>query len=152
MEDMRKEEQTSRQTTTEGRLRKVAKWAGDHKWEIAGVTACVLTGVGATVLLYRSSSFAQYGVSSVLTSYFGKNMSESVASDLVTSVTNTVSNVTETCVEESNLVREVAVEGFLRNLPETWNASAEKIAEAKAMGIELLPHQTIVDPFTKTIG
>jgi len=37
----------------------------------------------------------------------------------------------------------------IRNLHPGWNASAEKLVEAKAMGITLLPGQTLVDEYTK---
>jgi len=37
----------------------------------------------------------------------------------------------------------------IRNLPEGWNSSAEKLALAEEIGIDLLPQQTWVVPFTK---
>ena len=41
------------------------------------------------------------------------------------------------------------VSGHVRNLHPGCHASAEKLAEAKAMGIILLPGQTLVDAYTK---
>lgn len=41
------------------------------------------------------------------------------------------------------------VSDHIRNLPEGWRASAEKIAEAKAMGIILQLGQTLVDAYKK---
>lgn len=38
----------------------------------------------------------------------------------------------------------------IRNLPEGWRASPEKIAEAEALQIVLLPNQTIVDAYIKS--
>ena len=44
------------------------------------------------------------------------------------------------------------VEGFIRNLPDGWHPSAEKIAQAAALGIELGEHQTLVDPYMKNVA
>ena len=41
------------------------------------------------------------------------------------------------------------VSNHIRNLPQGWNPSPEKIAEAEALGIDLQPGQTIVDSYTK---
>ena len=43
------------------------------------------------------------------------------------------------------------VKDHLRNLPEGWHASPEKIAEAELLGIELLPNQTLVNSYTKGV-
>ena len=44
------------------------------------------------------------------------------------------------------------VEGFIRNLPDGWHPSAEKIAQAAALGIKLGEHQTLVDPYMKNVA
>lgn len=41
---------------------------------------------------------------------------------------------------------------FIRNLPEDRHPSAEKIAEALRLGIELGAHQTIVDPHLRNVA
>lgn len=41
------------------------------------------------------------------------------------------------------------VKGFIRNLPDSRCPSAEKIAQAARLGIELGEHQTLVDPYMK---
>ena len=38
---------------------------------------------------------------------------------------------------------------FVRTMPDNRNPSAAKLAEADILGIDLKPHQTIVDPYTK---
>lgn len=43
------------------------------------------------------------------------------------------------------------VKDHLRNLPEGWHASPEKITEAELLGIELLPNQTLVNSYTKGV-
>lgn len=43
------------------------------------------------------------------------------------------------------------VSQHIRNLPKDWNPSPEKIAEAAELQINLLPHQTLVDAYTKRI-
>ena len=47
--------------------------------------------------------------------------------------------------------RTIQIEQFIRRLPDNYNASQEKIAEAKMLGITLKEHETIVDSFTKEI-
>ncbi len=49
------------------------------------------------------------------------------------------------------ITRVIEVREGIRNLPEGYKASDEKIAEAIAKGIELGPRQTIVDSYKKTI-
>ncbi|SDB28869.1 hypothetical protein SAMN02910317_01411 [Ruminococcaceae bacterium FB2012] len=44
------------------------------------------------------------------------------------------------------------VEGYIRNLPEGWHPSAEKIAQAADLGIELGEHQTLVNSFMKNVA
>ena len=55
--------------------------------------------------------------------------------------------------EATEMVRSVQypfdVSEHIRNLHPGWKASAEKMAEAKTIGITLLPGQTIVDGYTK---
>ncbi|MDD3185315.1 MAG: hypothetical protein ACOX1S_14975 [Anaerostipes sp.] len=43
----------------------------------------------------------------------------------------------------------IEVSEHLRNLPEGWNASAEKILSATEHGYQLNPGQTWVDTYTK---
>lgn len=43
------------------------------------------------------------------------------------------------------------VNSHIRNLHEGWRASEKKIAEAKSLGIELKPNQTIVDSYIKGV-
>ena len=43
----------------------------------------------------------------------------------------------------------VHVDQFIRRLPIGWHHSEEKAAEARALGIQLLPHQTLVNSYTK---
>jgi len=53
-------------------------------------------------------------------------------------------------VELPVATRTVDVRRHIRNLPPTWRASAGKVAEAIANNIELEPHQTYVDPHTRS--
>lgn len=43
------------------------------------------------------------------------------------------------------------VKGFIRDLPNNRYPSAEKLAQAAALGIELGEHQTIVNPYMKNL-
>ncbi len=44
------------------------------------------------------------------------------------------------------------VNGFVRNLPNNWYPSAEKLGQAAALGIELGEHQTFVNPYKKNVA
>lgn len=44
------------------------------------------------------------------------------------------------------------VKGYIREIPEGWHASAEKLAQAGKLGIELREHQTLVNPFMKNVA
>lgn len=46
-------------------------------------------------------------------------------------------------------VETINVSAHLRNLPNGWNASPNKLAEAAQQGIILAKHQTFVSPYTK---
>lgn len=59
---------------------------------------------------------------------------------------------TEYAVEEMTEDKIINIERFIRNLPDSWNASPEKIKQAKVLGIELAPHQTFVDSHTRCIA
>lgn len=45
----------------------------------------------------------------------------------------------------------VQVAGHIRNLPSGWKPSADKITQAKQIGVSLAEHQTIVNPYSKLI-
>ena len=49
-------------------------------------------------------------------------------------------------------IKTVDVESHIRNLPDGWHPSAEKIFEAEKLGILLAPGQTLVDSYTKEIA
>jgi len=82
---------------------------------------------------------------------FIANDSEKVDSPLDTSITFPISEAFG--IDKENVIdeRTVFVRSFIRNLPEGWKASSEKIAMAKELGIELDKHQTLVDNFERKI-
>lgn len=139
---------------------KVARWLSKNKWKIIGGTVLVAFSFGTVYLLYRNTSFYEYGVGPAL-SCLRKGGQKSVAmaesinmtETVITETTKTVVSAAEgsTIFEDVVATREINVDGFVRNLPQGWNASAEKIAEAVEKGIDLKPHQTIVDSYTKMV-
>ena len=93
-------------------------------------------------------------------------IAEKLATTLKPSVDEIPHIAVPTIVEETcaSPVREIAkdvvrkapeapfdVIAHIRNLPKNWHASPEKIAEAAELHIDLLPHQTLVDAYTKGI-
>ena len=63
-------------------------------------------------------------------------------------VSPTVDPVIKTITEPKT----VQVAGHIRNLPSGWKPSADKIAQAKQIGVSLAEHQTIVNPYSKLIA
>lgn len=74
-------------------------------------------------------------------------------SDITENVVETVEDAVDT--EGSKIINDglpFLVSGGIRNLPEGWSASQEKIEEAQNLGITLGPNQTIVDSFYKNVA
>ena len=69
-------------------------------------------------------------------------------SEIITSVDTEASTVSK--LLNNGLPFEV--EGFIRNLPDTCHPSAEKIAQAAALGINLGEHQTLVNSYMKNVA
>lgn len=139
---------------------KVKKWISKNKWKVVGGVALAGISAGVVCLLYRNSSFYEYGIGSVLKGLkrMGHestgiaeriNMTETVFTETTKTVISAVED--STIVENSVAKKEIQVDGFVRNLPKNWNPSAEKLTEALEKGIDLKPHQTIVDSYTKIL-
>lgn len=69
---------------------------------------------------------------------------EPVAGETVTADIPIDSVFSDDAIEKTRIVIE---DMFIRNLPDGWHRSAEKTAEAAALGIKLADNQTLVDPF-----
>jgi len=67
-------------------------------------------------------------------------------------VTEELLDQTETITKIINNGESFDVIRHVRNLPNGWKASPEKIEEAVNLGINLLENQTIVDPYKKNVA
>lgn len=125
-------------------------WVKEHKKEliIAGVSAAA---IAAIILGYKNR---EYLISII--SKLDKKVDSLPQPDVLPIATPLVGT---TKVEPSIDIPEVTIhvlsdvpqeiKSHLRNLPDGWNASAEKIATAAENGYSLLPGQTWVDSYTK---
>lgn len=89
----------------------------------------------------------------------GKKLSSKVPPIADTTIIETTTEVITTVETEAITVNKTlnngdpfGVEGFIRNLPDGWHPSTEKIAQAAALGIKLGEHQTLVDPYMKNVA
>ena len=110
---------------------------------IGGVVVAVGVGVLALIELVKG----------------GKKLASKVPPIADTTIIETTTEVITTVETEAITVSKTlnngdpfGVEGFIRNLPDGWHPSAEKIAQAAALGIKLGEHQTLVDPYMKNVA
>jgi len=143
-------EERNTSLTRKSNFEKCKKWICNHKEELIIASVCIGAGIGTTALLCKCSP----QIISTITSSFSQITTKNFTSSSITVASEIAATTTaETAtIMESSVAKEVTVDTFIRNLPKTWNASAEKLAEAKVLGIELAPHQTIVNGFTKMVG
>jgi len=116
---------------------------------IGGVVVAV--GVGVLVFKNRDSLIALLKRGKGLTSNVPQNADPTIietTSEVITTVETEAITVSKTL----NNGVPFGVEGFIRNLPDGWHPSAEKIAQAAALGIKLGEHQTLVDPYIKNVA
>lgn len=134
------------------------QWVKAHKKEliIAGIS---ITAVIAAILGYRNreSIIAMWDTLKKTISKAPVNKLPAVnVAPKVETITPAVANTAEAIAEPSiRIVRMMPqypfeVTDHIRNLPDGWHASAEKIASAAEHGYELLPGQTWVEKHTKS--
>lgn len=124
-------------------------WVRDHPKEtvIGGIAIASISGV-ALYLLGRREGEDEYIVEEQYSEY--SYWEEEYREYGTLSV--------EPCHEEEKAIeifdssKEVFVREHKRNLPETWNASPQKIEYAKEHGIQLEEHQTVVVDYTYEKG
>ncbi len=132
-------------------------WIKAHKKEliIAGISIATLTGIilciknrASIEALWKSLIGAIEESSAVMPKVSHLNI-EKIEQTTVT----VPSVIIPTDINAINTTRTFQhpfeVSDHIRNLHTGWSASAEKLAEAKAMGIVLLPGQTLVGTYTK---
>ena len=139
--------------------RNMIRWIKAHKRElvIAGVSIAAVIGA---VLVIRNWAVLKVYWESLLRMIEKPAQSSVKASEKVAKATGTIMKTNEkvakatgttvkaTCAAE---VIPFDVAKHVRNLPEGWHASPEKIATALENGIELLDGQTWVDSYWKGV-
>ena len=113
----------------------------------------VVVAVGVGVLVFKNKDALIELVKG------GKKLASKVPPIADTTIIETTTEVITTVETEASTVSKTlnngdpfGVEGFIRNLPDGWHPSAEKIAQAAALGIKLGEHQTLVDPYMKNVA
>lgn len=113
----------------------------------------VVVAVGVGVLVFKNKDALIALVKG------GKKLSSKVPPIADTTNIETTTEVITTVETEAITVSKTlnngdpfGVEGFIRNLPDGWHPSVEKIAHAAALGIKLGEHQTLVDPYMKNVA
>lgn len=134
------------------------QWVKAHKKEliIAGIN---ITAIVAAVLGYRNreSIIAMWDALKKTISKAPANKIPVVNTvtkiEMITpAVVNTAEAVAEPSIKVGRMLPQYPFEvtNHIRNLPEGWHASAEKIASAAEHGYELLPGQTWVEKYIKS--
>lgn len=116
---------------------------------IGGVVVAV--GVGVLAFKNKDALIALVKGSKKLSSKVPP-IADTTIIETTTEVITTVEMEAITVSKTLNNGDPFGVEGFIRNLPEGWHPSAEKIAQAAALGIKLGEHQTLVDPYMKNVA
>ena len=121
-------------------------WVKSHKTELILAGVSITTIIGVILGLKNKDALAK------LWATLSKSITKAPMETAVAASAATVTPVLETVA--STRAYTPPTEAFdvsrhIRTMAEGWHHSAEKSAEAAALGIELLPNQTLVGPYTK---
>lgn len=121
-------------------------WVKSHKTELILAGVSITTIIGVILGLKNKDALAE------LWATLSKSITKAPVETAVAASAATATPVLETMA--STRVYTPPTEAFdvsrhIRTMAEGWHHSAEKAAEAAALGIELLPNQTLVGPYTK---
>lgn len=121
-------------------------WVKSHKTELILAGVSITTIIGVILGLKNKDALAE------LWATLSKSITKSPMETSVVASAATATPVLETVV--STRAYTPPTEAFdvsrhIRTMAEGWHHSAEKAVEAAALGIELLPNQTLVGPYTK---
>ena len=121
-------------------------WVKSHKTELILAGVSITTIIGVILGLKNKDALAE------LWATLSKSITKAPVETAVAVSAATATPVLETMA--STRVYTPPTEAFdvsrhIRTMAEGWHHSAEKAAEAAALGIELLPNQTLVGPYTK---
>lgn len=121
-------------------------WIRSHKTELILAGVSITTIIGVILGLKNKEALAE------LWAALSKSITMAPTETAATVSVATAAPVLETVA--STRAYTPPTEAFdvsrhIRTMAEGWHHSAEKAAEAAALGIELLPNQTLVGPYTK---
>lgn len=118
---------------------KVKAWFRRHRKGVL-ITAIIVAITGTVAILIINGKKVKMPV---------KELAEKIVPDIPKAVPAATKAVEETVsVNIDGVVKTFPRSEFIRQLHEGWHASAEKIAQAAEMGIELKPGETIVNACT----
>lgn len=127
----------------------IIQWIKEHKTEL------IIAGVGVGALILVVLGIRNRGTIKAIWNYL-KELIKQPSKDVTEEVTSVVIEVTP---EPAHKVIDIApsnelscqfeVSRHIRNLPEGWHASPEKIAAARDNNIELMDGQTWVESYKK---
>lgn len=129
---------------------KAKKWLSKHRKGVI-ITASVLAITGTVAILLINGkkvkmpvkALAEKIVPEVPKASGSVDAALEAAKDVAPQLSQTSDTVT---IEIDGVYKVFARSEFIRQLHDGWQASPEKRAQAVAMGIDLKPGQTIVDP------
>lgn len=129
-------------------------WIKSHKKQLASIGLCTAAITGYVLGVKNKDTLMQLWtlIAEKAGEAAPKTISPSLnAEPLVSAAEPVVSFVAPAAPTRTyTLPKEpVHVEGFIRTMPPDWRHSEEKATEAFARGIQLLPHQTLVNSYTK---
>lgn len=121
-------------------------WVKSHKTELILAGVSITTIIGVILGLKNKDALAE------LWATLSKTITKAPVEMAVAASAAAATPVLETVA--STRAYTPPTEAFdvsrhIRTMAEGWHHSAEKAAEAAALGIELLPNQTLVGPYTK---
>ena len=121
-------------------------WVKSHKTELILAGVSITTIIGVILGLKNKDALAE------LWAMLSKSITKAPAETAVAASVATAAPALETVA--STRAYTPPTEAFdvsrhIRTMAEGWHHSPEKAAEAAALGIELLPNQTLVGPYTK---
>lgn len=135
-----------------------AKRIGDQEQGLKGwwyrnkktvlIVGGILAAAGASYAIYRNRHIVKGLFASIKQESFVINnpqVSVEVATPIVTPLTESPQAISKII----NGGEAFDVSGHIRNLPNGWKATPEKIAEAAELGISLVGNQTLVDSYMK---
>ena len=121
-------------------------WVKAHKAQLILAGVSITTIIGVILGLKNKDALAE------LWATLSKSITKAPVETAVAACAATATPVLEAMASTRSYTPPTEafdVSRHIRTMAEGWHHSAEKAAEAAALGIELLPNQTLVGPYTK---